>query len=253
MWRFISARTRGTSHIRAGSPCQDQFACTVLDDGSLVAALADGAGSAVSAEHGARIATATALGFVRTAITSGRDDFCAILRDAARDAASAVADAARDAGQRPRDFASTLLLATLGPHGGAAAQIGDGVIVVGGDGSDWSWVFWPQRGEFANTTFFLTDDDALERLQVEDFVGDITSVAMMSDGLEPLALHYETRSAHAPFFDGMFRVLGSATGAREVPELSAALERYLGSDVVATRTDDDVSLILANRIRPPRL
>ncbi|HEV7874279.1 MAG TPA: protein phosphatase 2C domain-containing protein, partial [Enterovirga sp.] len=52
MWRFATARATGTSHLRAGLPCQDRLACTVLNDGTLVAAVADGAGSAPAGDLG---------------------------------------------------------------------------------------------------------------------------------------------------------------------------------------------------------
>jgi hypothetical protein len=106
-------------------------------------------------------------------------------------------------------------------------------------------VFWPQRGEYANTTHFLTDEDALERLHIEPFVGKVSDIALMTDGLEPLALHYASKSVHEPFFHGMFQPLLDADGAEEINHLSASLERFLSSERVGSRTDDDVSLILA--------
>ena len=135
----------------------------------------------------------------------------------------------------------------LVPEGGAALQIGDGVMVVRDGGNGWSWVFWPQRGEYANTTYFLTDDDAIERLQVETFSAAISDVALMSDGLEPLALHYASKTVHDPFFNGMFRPLLQSDGPSEVFHLSESLQRFLSSDQVGSRTDDDVSVILATR------
>lgn len=248
MWRYIAARARGSSHARSGTPCQDQLACDVLEDGTLVAVLADGAGSASEAELGARIATGAVLEAARRELAAGAPDLASTLRRAILSAREAVLEEARAAGQPARAFASTLLAVALGPAGGAAAQLGDGLIVVDGAGSGWSWVFWPQRGEFANTTYFLTDDEAEQTLKVEALAAPVSSVALMSDGLEPLALHYQSRAAHAPFFDGMFRVLGGATGAREVVDLSAALQRYLESETVSSRTDDDVSLVLARRV-----
>ena len=106
-------------------------------------------------------------------------------------------------------------------------------------------MFWPQRGEYANTTHFLTDKDAAERLQIEPLVGKVTDVALMTDGLESLALHYASKSVHEPFFHGMFQPLLDADGAEEINRLSASLERFLSSERVGSRTDDDVSLILA--------
>src|SRR6516225_2777134 len=50
---------------------------------------------------------------------------------------------------------------------GSAIRGGDGVIVVKDQTSQWSWVFWPDRGEFANTTFFVTDAAADDHLRFE--------------------------------------------------------------------------------------
>jgi hypothetical protein len=168
-----------------------------------------------------------------------------MLQEAAAVAREAVLTEAQQYGSEPRDLASTLLVVVVGPSGGGALQIGDGVIVVSDGANGWCWVFWPQRGEYANTTHFLTDEDAAERLQIEPFVGKVTEVALMTDGLESLALHYASKSVHEPFFHGMFQPLLDTDGAEEINRLSASLERFLSSERVGSRTDDDVSLILA--------
>lgn len=247
MWRFAAARTTGTAHLKSGLPCQDRLACVVLANGTLVAAVADGAGSAAMGELGAEVAVQTLVKQLRRAVEERRTDFEAILREAAAQAREAVFAEALRQGAEPRDLASTLLAYVVGPEGGGALQIGDGVIVVSDGGDGWSWVFWPQRGEYANTTHFLTDEDAGERLYVETFAGTVTDVALMTDGLEPLALHYGSRTVHEPFFNGMFRPLQETNGVAEVAHISASLERFLSSGRVGSRTDDDLSLILATR------
>ncbi len=250
-----------------------------------MAAVADGAGSAAWAEHGAAIAVKTVVDFLSCQLDASRLDYAAMLREAAVEAREAVLAETHRLGAKPRDLASTLLVVIAGPDNGSALQIGDGVIVASG-GNDWSWVFcpqrdttkipwalwpqrvvhgnqilvnqtpkfrwifWPQRGEYANTTRFLTDMDAVERLQVALRLGKVTDIALMTDGLESLALHYASTSAYNPFFHGMFRPLVNAAEAdvdkdREIKHLSAILESFLSSERVRSRTDDDASLILA--------
>lgn len=247
MWRFAAAKATGTSHLRAGLPCQDRFACAVLSDGTLVAAVADGAGSAAAGELGAEIAVGTLVSHLRHALEAGRPDLELVLREAAAQAREAIAAEALRREETPRTLASTLLAVVVTPDGGGALQIGDGLIVVSDGGAGWSWVFWPQRGEYANTTYFLTDDDALGRIQIETFPGSVTDVALMSDGLEPLALHYASRTVHDPFFHGMFQPLLHAEGTAEIGPVSTALEQFLASERIGSRTDDDVSLVLATR------
>jgi hypothetical protein len=197
------------------------------------------------AERGAEVAVETVVQCLSHALDVGRSDYRAMLQEAASVARAAVLTAAQRYGSEPRDLASTLLVAVVGPSGGGALQIGDGVIVVSDGMNGWCWVFWTQRGEYANTTHFLTDEDALEYLQIEPFVVTVTDVALMTDGLEPLALHYASQSVHEPFFRGMFQPLLETDGAEEITHLSASLERFLSSERVGSRTDDDVSLILA--------
>ena len=246
MWRFVAARVQGSSHRRVGSPCQDQYSGETLSSG-LVVAVADGAGSAANSEKGAEIAVQTTVAEARRALETGRSDFETLLRDAAICAREAVlAEAARE-GSEARSYASTLLALVITPDGGAALQIGDGVIVVNDAEGQWGWVFWPQHGEYVNTTYFLTGEDAVERVRTSALEPHVSDFAMTTDGLEPLVLYYATKAVHAPFFDAMFRPLVRAETPEAVDRLSAALEAYLGSDQIASRTDDDLSLILATR------
>lgn len=247
MWRFAAARAIGTSHIKANLPCQDRYACVASTHGTLVAAVSDGAGSASNAEQGAEIAVTTVMTYLRHSLEEQRLDFCAQLREAATLAREAIAVEANQEEAELRSYASTLLAVVICPDGGAALQIGDGVIVVSEGEDEWSWVFWPQRGEYANTTFFLTDEAALDRVEVEVLPRIITDIALMSDGLEPLAIHYASKTVHNPFFGGMFHSLHSNQGSAEIASISDSLKAFLSSDRVRSRTDDDTSVILATR------
>jgi hypothetical protein len=250
MWRFAAARVTGSSHLRTGTPGQDRFACVVLPDGALVAVMSDGAGSAPNADMGAEVAVQTALCQLRRDLGEGCPDVTSALRRAALSAREAVLSRALEDGQEAGSYASTLLALVQTAEGGAALQIGDGVIAVGRGGGDWSWMFWPERGEYANTTRFLTDDDAPDHIQVEACSGSLTDIAVMTDGLQPLALHYASQTVHEPFFRGMLQPLIESDGLGEVGYLSDSLEQFLSSDRVRMRTDDDLSLILATRRSP---
>ncbi|MCW3036558.1 MAG: hypothetical protein JWM17_1870 [Actinobacteria bacterium] len=234
-----------------GSPCQDRLACVVLTNGALVAVVSDGAGSAPRAEVGAEVAVQAVVDQLRRLVDGpGCPELLPALQDAARHARDAVLARAEADGQEAASYAATLLALVDTPDGGAALQIGDGVIVVGEEAGGWRWMFWPERGEYANTTRFLTDTDAPDHVRVAELPGSPTDVAIMTDGLQSLALHYASQSVHEPFFHGMFQPLHGSSGFGEVPALSASLEQFLSSDRVRMRTDDDVSLILATRRSP---
>ena len=247
MWRFVAGQATGTSHLRSSLPCQDRLACGEPVSGVFLAVLADGAGSAAMGELGAEVAVSVVFAHLEKALTEGYEDLAFLLREAAEFARQEVISEAGQHGLEPRELASTLLAVVVMADGGGAMQIGDGVIVVGEGADEWSWMFWPQKGEYTNTTYFLTDTDALARLQVDTFPTMLSDVALMSDGLEALALHYATESVHNPFFRSMFEHVVTASGEDELTDLSMALGRFLSSDPVRSRTDDDCSLILATQ------
>ena len=128
------------------------------------------------------------------------------------------------------------------------AQIGDGAIVVANEnGTQWSSVFWPQHGEFANTTNFVVSLGASELL--EFFASDeaVNELAVFSDGIENLVLNQASKSAHSPFFNSMFVPVRKLEISGLNEELSAGLATYLESQAICDRTDDDKSLVLASR------
>jgi hypothetical protein len=108
-------------------------------------------------------------------------------------------------------------------------------------------VFWPDRGEYANTTHFVTEEDAVEHLQFESVNRRIIEVALLTDGLQTIALNYQLQIAHEPFFKGLFAPLRTAKEGRS-PELSESLVSFLSSPRVNEKTDDDKTLVLASRV-----
>jgi hypothetical protein len=249
MWRYIAAQAIGESHRRLDLVCQDRLACTVLNQESLVAVVADGAGSAPLADRGAEIAVRCFVDYVDGHILGETLDLEALMRSAAVFARTRIEEDAREQGASIAHYATTLLAVLVTPTAGGAIQIGDGVIVVNNGGAEWDWVFWPQRGEFVNTTSFLTDQDALERLEVDVFpsAAPVVDVAVLSDGLERLALNHISRTVHSPFFNGFLKELLAVESLEECGSLSTDLKAFLSSARVRAQTNDDVSLVVATR------
>ena len=251
-WRYASGQSTGSSHEKLGKPCQDRMACaTSHADATLIAVVADGAGTANLAHIGAEIAVATVSSVAQLGVRAGRDDYQDILREGAALARQRLVEAAREHKAEPRDLACTLLAVIVAPIGGGALQIGDGVIVIGEQPLAWRWVFWPQKGEYANTTFFLSDEKALAQAEVAPLPDEVLDVALMSDGLEPLAMQFATRTAHEPFFRTVLSPLHAVDGKGEAPQLSNGLSALLASPAVRARTDDDASLVIATRRSRP--
>ena len=160
-----------------------------------------------------------------------------------------ITSLAVEEGNQVRDYACTLLGAVVGQSGAAYLQIGDGAIVVTGEEvGDYGWIFWPQHGEYANTTNFLTEERAAETLEFE--IGPaVNEVAVFTDGIERLVLDFSSNAVHSPFFRPIFKWLAT-TEPTDEQQPSEALITYLGSDHVNKRTDDDKTLVIATRANP---
>lgn len=249
------ASTVGTSHLAGGVPCQDcHYHLTVNDADSRAVAilvLSDGAGSASEAETGAKLACHTFARLVADYIEGG-GRVEKIGRELAARWISGViyrlSLKSWDRERHPRDYACTLLAAICGEKASVFLQIGDGAIVIS-DGwtTTWRHVFWPQHGEFANTTNFVTSEDALEVMEFHVTLDPVAEIALFSDGLENLLLRKANKSVHAPFFDSMFPSVRRSTACGEDAELSRALALYLSTAPINERTNDDKTLILATR------
>jgi serine/threonine protein phosphatase PrpC len=142
--------------------------------------------------------------------------------DEVRDRISVAADRRKTS---PRQFAATLAAILIGPEVLLALHIGD-TAIVGRRGSEWDAICWPENGEYASTTFFITDDPQ-PRLNIvrQNRVHD--AFAVLSDGVGGLALSELDRRAHPGFFNPMMRPVDSATGRGKLKELSEKLRGYL--------------------------
>lgn len=250
-WRFAAAKAQGTSHVRDDLPCQDAYACLTVPHGeatALVVAVSDGAGSAPEGAAGAAHICATlsallAKGFKQAPVGE------AWLREHVEQVRASLLDEALSLDLPPRQFAATLLFAVLGPDWSAFAQVGDGAIVTSEPGTgEWSWLFWPQRGEYANTTTFLTDASAMDNLEVAFLEHGQQELAVFTDGLQHLVLDYKAQTVHSPFFERMIQPVRSSAVDGEDVELSRGLATYLRSETVTSRADDDLTLVLASRL-----
>ena len=63
----------------------------------------------------------------------------------------------------------------------------------------------PQRGEYANTTNFITSDNWQASLDMRTQRGGVSHVAMFTDGIQSIALNaISGNTPHSPFFDLCF-------------------------------------------------
>jgi len=220
---------------------------------TFVAAVADGAGSAPRGKKGAQQACEFFTTQIEALLTNG-----GLVSDISVEQGISWLDQFRlqieatgeEDGSSPRDYACTLLVGVVGPNEAVFLQVGDGSIVFSTalDPDCYQVARWPERGTYANTTFFATDPDAREHMQYRTVYRSIEEVAFFTDGLETVALSYQDREAHSPFFRGLFPPLRD-TKPGHCAVLSESIADFLGSERVSKRTDDDKTLVLATRRR----
>jgi len=261
-WRVIGASVTGTSHLRAGRGCDDAHAYRTLEPDHLLIAVADGAGSALRSARGAATAAQVAidaaghmlsqqvepsasdqwLSVLTYILTTAREALVLLTRESVPVASDLPGSASKSAAEMSslRDFATTLLIAIVTAHWIAVAQIGDGAVVIQlPDGSTTS-LTPSYRGEYINETCFLTDAEYLARADYTILPRAGTQgIALLTDGLQLVAMNFPENTPHQPFFTPLFKF---AANPEAQPE---ELQRFLESERICARTDDDKTLVLA--------
>lgn len=248
-WKYVGTCAIGSAHEGRGFVCQDNCFVSTLEAPSgkelLLAVAADGAGSAEYGHLGAEIACDV----VKEQLEEYLGDEVAISEDHVHVILAKIKDQIETAAQlkesSPREYACTLVVAFLDEGESLFFQIGDGAIIMR-EQDELSIVFWPNSEEYANLTHFVTDANATDFLQVKWFDHPTEEVAIITDGLQLLALDYKLKSPHGPFFEPMFRTLRNATK-EDYERIDMELREFLVSPKVNERTDDDKTLIIATR------
>lgn len=186
-YRVACGQIVGRSHAASHTPCQDYAACRRSTTMACIA-LADGAGSRQKSQIGAEAV-------VRSALQILESQFDEIYSICERDKVAAqryihqklitvLQHKAVKHDCEVNELASTLLFAAHKQGRLIAGHIGDGVIAqVDSDGNA-KTLSHPENGEYANTTAFVTDSLAEERLRLFHCQLDarVVGFALMSDG-----------------------------------------------------------------------
>ncbi|MDY0749107.1 PP2C family serine/threonine-protein phosphatase [Paucibacter sp. R3-3] len=186
-YKVAGACATGRSHIAAQIPCQDAVGFVRKRDMAAVA-VADGAGSRAQSQFGAEAV-------VRAALRMLTGDFDELYELCARDPEAARAfihEKLMRALKRQANrlecgldaLASTLLCVAHKGDSYVAVHLGDGVIVrVENDGVA-HILSHPDNGEYANTTYFVTDSTAQSKIRLYHGTEPprLAGFALMSDG-----------------------------------------------------------------------
>lgn len=248
-WTWASAAVRGTSHVKSEQPLQDAKHCLLVSDAPeeiITLVVSDGAGSASFGGQGAQLTcrsiTRDARAHFRGSQSLPSEETLQSWIDNARDWIFRIADARAAV---PRDFACTTLLVISSGKFSLICHIGDGCAVFRTQqDSQWIAPLWPDHGEYASTTHFITDDPS-PAVRFATISEPIDSIVLFSDGLERLALDFANKKPFGGFFAGVTAPIFTSKARGFDRELSKKLASFLSSDGVNARTDDDKTLIIS--------
>jgi hypothetical protein len=249
-WIVVGASVQGTSHIKIPLPCQDAHAYKAIHDSILVAAVADGLGSAMYAQAGAQLAAARAVTFVEQALTaavpSDEAAWIQLARDCFLSACARLEEEALKNQAVLRDYSTTLILAILTSDWLITGHIGDGATVASLEDGSLVLVSQAQNEEYVNVTFPLTMPDMIHIAEFKACPMRVKALALMSDGMQQVSIHTADNTPHPPFFEPLFRQL---PGVKDMHKASQNLAEFMASDQICAHTDDDKTLLLIGRQR----
>lgn len=242
-WKCSGASVIGNSHAANGTECQDAWAKCVYQ-GVLAVCVCDGAGSArfsrFGAEKTASIVSQWLAAFFKEALAKPLDVFATILDEVQKGLQQLSAELSCE----KRELACTIVAAVVGDDGQWGYwHLGDGGIIAKFD-DRLQVLSAPQKGDYANETYFATDADVIEHVRYavsSEDTQNITGLAVFSDGLEMLLYHHATLAV-APAVAGM---LNWHTKGDEAT-VSRAIETNI-IEVFRQKTNDDCSLVLLTR------
>src|SRR4051812_2776003 len=239
-WKAIGKTIQGTSHLQSNKLCEDALAFAVvtspLNEEILICCVADGAGSAKYAAEASSLVTSKTVDFLSKQIFISNELTEADIISIAEQLYDELNELALKRNEPLNEFSCTFLGCVLFDTKSLFFQIGDGAIIRDDGNNNFVAVWWPQNGEYSNTTSFLVDDDHFSQLKIAVVEDNVQEVALFTDGLQLLALNNESLSVHQPFFNGMFKWLRMAIKEEDVTILHRKLGEYLDSDTINSRT-----------------
>lgn len=244
-WAACAASVTGDEHQRHGLGCDDAYSYGV-EEGFIVAAVADGAGSVTgTSAWGAHVACRAVLDhamlpdFIRDFRAGSFDGQVQVrwLFDRALERVQAHAQAC---GMDPALLSTTLCVAVADRSRAVFGQIGDGVVAaesVAGDTRDIATLLIEDKEEYANSTWFLQSERAFEESFRTATVAGVEAFALSTDGMTYKITDVATGEAYEPFFRGSWDHVRSGVRAGHF----AALLRGIEDD----QTGDDKTMVLA--------
>ena len=239
MWNVIQCAAQGRSHIKTQIPCQDKTYSLRTRSG-IVAALADGAGSASLSHFGAEAITKYICRELAENFDSyyGQSDGIAVKKQLISNITDCLSKKATELSCEIKELASTILAVAINNDRLMVVHIGDGVIGYCKN-NELKVASEPENGEFTNTTVFTTSKDALMTMRlIKGHLSEISAFILMSDGTE--ASLYNKQKKHLS--ESLKKII-ILNGILSPEKIQNQLQRSFDT-VIRDATTDDCSIVI---------
>ncbi len=231
--------------------CQDASDAMVLKNGWVVAAIADGLGSAKKSEEGSLTAVKTVLSFVSENHPDIWHDesLISLLRTAYHKAAKAIKDLSETNKDEFCDYDTTLSTVIYNGTNAVYGHIGDGGIIALSSYGDYSVLTRTQKGEAFNETFPLRSGPDNWSFGVSN--EDVCALVMMTDGIFDVAYPWLLARKEQPIYINYVRrfmdmnVL-KLSSKEDFAKLEKKIEDYFTGDDSKRITDDKTIVGIIN-------
>jgi len=241
MWSVFSVSTTGKRNSEQNLATQDA-SHFIVEHGALIATVCDGAGSALEGGKGADFVAHALVEKISTLILSNSDCLEASVQCAIETVRVQLAECASTHQLVLSDYACTLVGCVVTPQRGFFFHVGDGFAIVQNSSGD-SILSAPENGEYADETYFVTDENWKQHLRVTPIPESRQGcmIGLMSDGTAPFAVNRARSGFFRPFIDPIEIFLRAATA----PIGNQALQNLLESPRALEISHDDKTLLLA--------
>jgi serine/threonine protein phosphatase PrpC len=246
-WQAVAVSTKGTKHERSKQPCQDYGDYRILSNGQvIVGAVSDGMGSASHSEVGSKLAVRVVLEELESRDWKSRPEYDrdvkVIFDSSIRQVKKAFELHAWSENYPVQTLACTLLAFVATPEWLIAMQVGDGFIVAQTGDENLQLLFKPDKGEFANETTSVTSSNVFSEAKVSVNSNPYSFICVSTDGIENISLiKREGWKPFGKFFSPLQRHMQSDESLERKRE---DLEKFLNSEKLNQKTDDDKTLLL---------
>lgn len=245
----------GKSHIKKGTCCQDSHCIRVLENGWVIAAVADGVGSAKNSHIGSKIAAETVVEFCEECMPWDYNliSIKSMMRTAYNFAYKLILREANESGEPVESYDTTLTMVIYDGQRIIYGHAGDGAIIGLTTFGDYVEITRPQKG--ADGVSVLPLRSGYTQWVIDSYEEDLAAVLLVTDGMLETICPYLLRN-HDKKTNGAYVALASffadpsAVTADNENEIKETVNRFITAeeDYSADAFYDRLTSILKARL-----